>query len=386
MPPATRPSSSATRRCWRAASCANSAGPSCAARWRPARRPSRRWACSAATASARSCPTCPRPSSSSWPCASLGAIWSVCSPDMGPVAVLDRFRQIEPKLLVACDGYRYGGERARPARAAGAAAGRAAQRAPRGAVAQPRRLAADLAGAGAPGARPGRAAGRRRAVRAGVAALRPPAVGGVFQRHHRAAQAHRARPRRRHARGAEDGRAAQRRRPQRAWRGDRFHWYSQHRLDHVEQPGRRAARRHHDLHLRRQPGRAARRAGLGHAVALCRPGALHLLRRRRGLLRVVPEGRRRAAGGGRPVGAARGGLHRLAAVRASATAGSGTSCPRWTGSDIWLTPISGGTDFAGAFIGGLPTLPVVEARCSAAASAPRSRPGPSPMQTASASR
>ena len=42
-------------------------------------------------------------------CASLGAIWSVCSPDMGPVAVLDRFRQIEPKVLVACDGYRYGG-------------------------------------------------------------------------------------------------------------------------------------------------------------------------------------------------------------------------------------------------------------------------------------
>ncbi len=41
--------------------------------------------------------------------ASLGAIWSVCSPDMGPVAVLDRFRQIEAKLLVACDGYRYGG-------------------------------------------------------------------------------------------------------------------------------------------------------------------------------------------------------------------------------------------------------------------------------------
>ena len=41
--------------------------------------------------------------------ASLGAIWSICSPDMGPVAVLDRFRQIEPKALIACDGYRYGG-------------------------------------------------------------------------------------------------------------------------------------------------------------------------------------------------------------------------------------------------------------------------------------
>ncbi len=41
--------------------------------------------------------------------ASLGAIWSMCSPDMGPVAVLDRFRQIEPKVLIACDGYTYGG-------------------------------------------------------------------------------------------------------------------------------------------------------------------------------------------------------------------------------------------------------------------------------------
>jgi acetoacetyl-CoA synthetase len=41
--------------------------------------------------------------------ASVGAIWSVCSPDMGPVAVLDRFRQIEPKVLIACDGYVYGG-------------------------------------------------------------------------------------------------------------------------------------------------------------------------------------------------------------------------------------------------------------------------------------
>ena len=42
-------------------------------------------------------------------CASLGAIWSVCSADMGPLAVLDRFRQIEPVVLVACDGYVYGG-------------------------------------------------------------------------------------------------------------------------------------------------------------------------------------------------------------------------------------------------------------------------------------
>ena len=42
-------------------------------------------------------------------CASLGAVWSICSPDMGPLAVLDRFRQIAPKVLIACDGYVYGG-------------------------------------------------------------------------------------------------------------------------------------------------------------------------------------------------------------------------------------------------------------------------------------
>ena len=42
--------------------------------------------------------------------ASLGAIWSICSPDMGRVAVLDRFRQIAPKVMLAVDGYRYGGK------------------------------------------------------------------------------------------------------------------------------------------------------------------------------------------------------------------------------------------------------------------------------------
>lgn len=43
-------------------------------------------------------------------CASIGAIWSVCAPDMGTAAVLDRFRQIEPKLLIAADGVHYGGK------------------------------------------------------------------------------------------------------------------------------------------------------------------------------------------------------------------------------------------------------------------------------------
>lgn len=42
--------------------------------------------------------------------ASIGAIWSSCSPDFGEQGVLDRFGQIEPKLLVACDAYWYGGK------------------------------------------------------------------------------------------------------------------------------------------------------------------------------------------------------------------------------------------------------------------------------------
>jgi acetoacetyl-CoA synthetase len=40
---------------------------------------------------------------------SIGGVWSVCAPDMGQAAVLDRFRQIEPVVLIACDGVTYGG-------------------------------------------------------------------------------------------------------------------------------------------------------------------------------------------------------------------------------------------------------------------------------------
>jgi acetoacetyl-CoA synthetase len=42
--------------------------------------------------------------------ASLGAVWSSCSPDFGIQGVLDRFGQIEPKLVVAVDGYHYNGK------------------------------------------------------------------------------------------------------------------------------------------------------------------------------------------------------------------------------------------------------------------------------------
>lgn len=40
----------------------------------------------------------------------LGAVWSCCSPDFGVSTVIDRFSQIEPKVLIAVDGYPYGGK------------------------------------------------------------------------------------------------------------------------------------------------------------------------------------------------------------------------------------------------------------------------------------
>ncbi|GAC1392366.1 MAG: acetoacetate--CoA ligase [Ktedonobacteraceae bacterium] len=43
-------------------------------------------------------------------CASIGATWSSCSPDFGISSVIDRFKQIEPKVLFAVDGYQYGGK------------------------------------------------------------------------------------------------------------------------------------------------------------------------------------------------------------------------------------------------------------------------------------
>ena len=42
--------------------------------------------------------------------ASIGAIWSLCAPDMGETAILDRFKQIEPKVLICQDSYIYAGK------------------------------------------------------------------------------------------------------------------------------------------------------------------------------------------------------------------------------------------------------------------------------------
>jgi acetoacetyl-CoA synthetase len=109
-----RPSSRATK----PASIASWAGPNCGARsapWPPA---CVRWAWARRPRGRPTCPTFRKPSVAFLAVASIGAIWSACSPDMGRIAVLDRFRQIAPKVMIAVDGYRYGGKAARPQRTA----------------------------------------------------------------------------------------------------------------------------------------------------------------------------------------------------------------------------------------------------------------------------
>ena len=55
-------------------------------------------------------PNVPETMVASLACMSIGAVWSVCAPDMGTAAVIDRFMQIEPTVLIAADGVHYGGK------------------------------------------------------------------------------------------------------------------------------------------------------------------------------------------------------------------------------------------------------------------------------------
>jgi acetoacetyl-CoA synthetase len=43
-------------------------------------------------------------------CATLGAVWSGCAPDIGPQSAVDRFAQLDPRVLITTDGYRFGGK------------------------------------------------------------------------------------------------------------------------------------------------------------------------------------------------------------------------------------------------------------------------------------
>ena len=147
-----------------------------------------------------------------------------------PASVVDRWQQIEPKVLVAVDGYRYGDKAGRP-------------RAPRWPRSGPpcRRCATPcmlpyLDPAAPPDGLRGPSWPRRPTSRStfDAGAVRPPALRALLLRHHRAAQADRARPRRHPAGAPEDAGPAPRPRP-----GRPVLLVHHHRLDDVELPGLR---------------------------------------------------------------------------------------------------------------------------------------------------
>ena len=155
-------------------------------------------------------------------CASIGAVWSSCAPEFGTPTVVDRFKQIEPKVLIATDGYRYGGKdfdrRDRVAEIVGAIPS----------------IEHTVIGA----ERVGRAPGRAGRAHLRARAVRPPAVGAVLVRHDRPAEGDRPGAGRDPARASEEGAAAQR-----SVAGRPLLLVHHHRLDDVELPGGRAPRR-----------------------------------------------------------------------------------------------------------------------------------------------
>ncbi len=139
--------------------------------------------------------------------ASLGAVWSSCAPEFGTRSVVDRFQQIEPAVLLAVDGYRYGGraidrapEVADIRAALPSLTATVARAVPRARGAAPTRRARVV--------RPARA--RHAGPLARVGRLRPPALHPLLLGHDRAAQADRARPRRHHRRAPQGARPARR--------------------------------------------------------------------------------------------------------------------------------------------------------------------------------
>ena len=228
--------------------------------WRPRWRPWRP-ACGgsgsvAAIGSWRSCPNIPEAVIALLACASLGAIWASCSPDFGTQSLIDRFAQIEPKVLIAVDGYTYGGKpfdrRAVIDEMRAAAARRS--NTPSSSRTWTRRPPPD------PARRPGSelVGGPAGAAPVRVGAVRPSALGALLVGHDRAAEGDRPRPRRDRPR-AHQGARPPLRHPRR-----RSHvLVHDDRLDDVELPARVAAGRRDAGAVRRQPGLPGPRRSCG---------------------------------------------------------------------------------------------------------------------------
>ena len=235
-------------------------------------------------------PNIPETAAAFLACASLGAVWSSCSPDFGARSVIDRFAQIEPKVLLAIRRYRYGGREFDRTEALDAIVGAMPGLQHTAILGEDSWDGADRA---------------RRGVRVRPRAVRPPAVGALLVRHHRAAEGDRPGPGRDPARAPEDAAPARRR------AGRRPAVLVHHdRLDDVELHRLGAADRGDGAALRRLAGIP----GHGRAVGLRGAHGDDHVRDERVVHRRVHEGGRRARRRPRPERAARRRLDRLAAV------------------------------------------------------------------------
>ena len=155
------------------ASCRSGRGASCASRPRASPPGCGAWASARATASPPTCRTSPRRSRPSWPPPRSARCGRAPRPEFGARSVIDRFAQIEPKVLLAVDGYRYGGrDHDRGEVVAGIAEEIGAQVVRFG----------YLDGSGWPA----ELVGRRRAADLRAGAVRPPAVAALQLGHDRA--------------------------------------------------------------------------------------------------------------------------------------------------------------------------------------------------------
>ena len=207
-------------------------------------------ASSAATASSPTCRTAPRRSSPSSPRRRSERSGRAARRTSAPARVVDRFAQIEPKVLFAVDGYRYGG---RDFDRLDAVAGLEAE--------MPSLEHTVLIPYLDPGRRPRRLARRDhlgRLLASGEAPaplafervpVRPPALGPLLLRHDRPAEGDRPGPRRDPARAPEEAQP-----PRRRAGGRPDLLVHDHRLDDVELPRLGPAHAGLDRPLRRQPG------------------------------------------------------------------------------------------------------------------------------------